>query len=240
MRKFIPLFGMFAAVVTVTIISFSCAEDDYNSEYDCHLSLNAGEALDSPVNADVIREAIRRMDSYVSFRRGEFYADRATPDRLHMSEDLFNVLLSMMRQTNDMLDEMTQNSRLVEIKPNVVKVVDKEVPLLLLQTRGLGEDALSPGSSGWDARWYGIDVYLSPRDLEAIALFAQGTSFVAGGAALLAAAGYITAGLAIPAGFAALAGEGIALAAAAAGFVCDNGIVVETTYLGSIARYRCQ
>ncbi len=157
-------------IVATGVVMFGCSEDNYNSKYDCYLSIEAGSALDSPENAAIIREAVRRMDSYVSWRGGEFRSGGATAAKLTMSEELFDMLLSMMGQTNDMLREMSEGgSRLVEVKSNTIRVVDREAALLIPKTRGLGEDALPPGSDGWDARWYGVDVYLSSHSLATIA-----------------------------------------------------------------------
>lgn len=237
-RKILTLSGLFAAIVATGLITFSCSTDDnYNTIYDYYLSIAAGSAMDSPENADIIGEAIRRMEPYVSYRDGQFRSSGATTAKLHMSEELFAMMQSTMQRTNEMLREMSgEGNRLVEVKKGVVRVVDKHAALMPLRTRGLGEDPLPPGSDGWDARWYGIDIYVSPSTLHDIRIGANLGTIVSGFVAAITKVNvYVGAGI--------TAAEAlISLLADWAVTDCPNGVVVPMLWTGGVWYFdiRCQ
>jgi uncharacterized lipoprotein NlpE involved in copper resistance len=159
------------ALIFASLLSFSGCNNS-SEPAQRFLSIDAAtRAENSPENQAIYREAFSRMDPYVSFRKnkrgngGEFVLEKVTAARLAMSEELFAQLKAAMQHSNEMLAECAKTHRLVEVSPNVIRVVDpqKKAPLTSAKTRGLGEDPLPPGSDGWDARWYGYDLYYSQK-----------------------------------------------------------------------------
>ena len=218
--------GIALLFVGAIIAGFSsCQKEEASDSSPKFLSIDASMEANSPENAAIYREAIQRMDPYVSFSDGKFVLGRVSSSRLAMSKELFAQLKSAMQQSNDILKDY----RCVEIRKNVVRLVNPgdEIPLNRIRTRGLGEDTLSPNSTGYDMLWYGFDIYLSRETLIYVAA-ASGT--VAGGTRIVAALSGGSAAIpcAIVGGAATIAA---ALTGAAIG-LCPNGVKIEYSLIG--------
>jgi len=167
------------AVIAVAAGTWSGCNSEVYDVYDTYLSVNTSIDAHAPENLVILREAQLRMDPYVKFNNGKFELKKVNAARLSMSEDLFDQLKSAMKHTNEVLKVY----RAVEIKPNVLRIIDPgdQTPLSTLRTRLKGED-YPPNSNGIDLHWYGADIYLSHRTLELI----RGASTTVAGIAVIA------------------------------------------------------
>ena len=90
---------------------FGCKGDVETADFPAQkfLAIDATRPADSHENAAICREAIERMDPYVTHHEkketvgGEFIPGEVTAAKLNMSEELFEALKSVMQYSNDML-----------------------------------------------------------------------------------------------------------------------------------------
>jgi len=160
---YLILAAMLTAGASLFLWSCDDGSDEPESNNLKYLSVSSpiGDAY-SAADIAVIWEAFKRMDRFIVYQNGRFVMQNVRPSDVALSPELFYLAVKTLYRTNQYMLGL----KLIEVQPNVLRLIPQDDPLSSIRLKGLGEDIPPPNSDFVDFRWYGLDWYLSREKLE--------------------------------------------------------------------------
>jgi hypothetical protein len=158
-----------ACMISIGIFMQSCSQEDM-SELP-YLEINPDISKFSESDLNILQMARERMDKHVVLKDGYFQTSLTTGKQINISENLFDIFIASMNQTN------------AEIYENPILLNPQD---MLRPIRLKSGPEIQPGTNGVELRWYGYDAYLNNTTANQFAYYCGQTPYVGSGIALIA------------------------------------------------------